>query len=166
MLRAALAVLACGAMVAACASWDPRSLGRARHYVPIAEGLTAATLSEGARVAPRMFTAPELVQACAAARPVARLRVAPDVLDLRVDERFPLARLSVVAINGADVVVPAVPVVFETEEVLPAVLQLRSDDPDLNEGRIHSVAAGRFRIRVRTICGTAAAEVAIRGRVR
>jgi hypothetical protein len=113
-----------------------------------------------------MFTAPELVQACAAARPVARLRVAPDRLDLRVDERFPLARLSVVAINGADVVVPAVPVVFEADEVLPAVLQLRSDDPDLNQGRIHSVAAGRFRIRVRTICGTAGAEAAIQGRVR
>jgi hypothetical protein len=166
MLRTVLAVLACGTLVPGCASWDPLLLGRARHYVPIAEGLTAATLLEGTRVAPRMFTAPELVQACGAARPVMRLRVAPDRLDLGVDERFPLARLSVVAINGADLVVPAVPVVFEAEDVLPAVLQLRSDDPDLNEGRIHSVAAGRFRIRVRTLCGTAGAEAAIRGSVR
>lgn len=166
MLQAVVAILVCGTILSGCARWDGLTFRRASYFVPIAEGLTATTQSEAVRLAPRMFSAPDLVRACAAARPFARLRVVPDTVALTVDERFPLNRVSVIAINAADIVVPGVPIVFEAEEVSPAVVALRSDDPDLNEGRIHALAPGSFRLRVRTICGTAGAEAAIRGRVR
>ena len=58
---------------------------------------------------------------------------------------------------------PDVPIVIEAEDVLPPVLQLRSDDPDLNEGRVSSLNSGRFRLRIRTLCSVPGAETTIRG---
>ena len=135
------------------------------YFVSIAEGLTSATLTEGIRVAPRQFTASQLVEACKDPRVVDRLEVAPEMLEMREDGRYSLNTLSVVAVNGADVAMAGVPVVVEVEEVNPTVVALRSDDPDLNAGRLHAVRAGYFRMRVRTMCGTPHAERIIQGRV-
>lgn len=164
-LRMVVAAAVSGAVFSGCARLNLPAFGHVSHFVPIAEGLTAETQSDAVRLAPRRLSAPDLVRACATVRPVDRLRVVPDVVTLAVDERFPLTRVSVVAINSADIVVPAVPIVFEAEETSPAVIALRSDDPDVNEGRVHATAPGRFRLRVRTICGTVGAERMIRGRV-
>lgn len=122
------------------------------YFVTIAEGLTSATLTEGIRVAPRMFSAPQLTEACRDPRVVERLEVAPERLEMAQDGRYSLNSISVVAVNGADLAMAGIPIVLEAEEITPPVILLRSDDPDLNQGRLHAVRVGRFRMRVRTIC--------------
>jgi hypothetical protein len=144
---------------------------RARHlpeyYVQVGEATTAATLTEGIRVSPRMFTANDLVDACRETRPVARLEIVPAALELPVDGRYPLNRISIVAVNTQGVaIVPGVPIVLETEDTTPPVVQLRSDDPDFNAGVLHVVRPGNFRVRARTICGAPFAEVTVYGTVR
>lgn len=151
-------------LAAGCASRTPQRPPQS-HYVPIAEGLSSPTLAEGIRVAPRMFAAPELMRACRDPRSVARLETATRFLDLQVGERFPLSSLRVVAVNFADVAMTAVPIVIEADDFSPPVLQLRSDNPDLNQGQLYSLNSGAFRLRIRTLCGTPGAETTIRGRV-
>jgi len=152
-------------VLALCVTGCAAKTTRDRYFVAIAEGLTSPTISEGIRVAPRMFSAPALVDACQSATSVARLEVAPMTLELMRGNRYSLSSLTVVAVNGADVAVPDQPIVIEVEDTDPPVLQIRSDDPDLNEGRVHAVAAGEFRMRVRTMCGGPYAESVITGRV-
>ena len=135
------------------------------YFVVVAEGLTSATITDGIRVAPRAFTASQLVEACRDPRVVDRLEVAPNPLEMREDGRYALNSLSVVAVNGADVAMAGVPIVLEAEEVNPPVVQLRSDDPDLNVGRLHAVRTGFFQMRIRTMCGAPHAERIILGRV-
>jgi hypothetical protein len=136
-----------------------------RTYVRIAEGLTAPTPTEAIRVAPRMFTPSELAQACQDPRPVARLQSPMKSLDLQVGERFALSELNVVAVNFADVAMGGVPIVIEASEGSPPVLQLRSDDRDLSQGRIYSLNSGTFQLRIRTICSGTAAQTTVVGRV-
>ena len=136
-----------------------------RYFVRIAEGLTSPTLGEGIRVAPRMFSVPTLMDACKLVVPVDRLEVEPDTLQLTVGNRYELNTLTVIAVDGRDVAVPAQPIVLEVEETDPPVVQLRSDDPDLNVGRLLAIGTGTFRMRVRTICGRSALEKEIQGRV-
>ena len=135
------------------------------YFVVVAEGLTSATLTESIRVAPRGFTSSQLVEACRDPRVVARLEVAPDPLEMREDGRYALNSLSVVAVNYADVAMEGVPIVLEAEEVSPPVVQLRSDNVDLNAGRLHAVRTGYFQMRIRTMCGAPHAERIILGRV-
>ena len=144
-----------------------RSLSPDRYYVQVGEGITAATLTEGMRVSPRMFTANDLVAACREPKPVARLEAVPSVLDLPVEGRYPLNRISIVAISPQGVaIVPGVPVVLEAQDITPPIVQLRSDDPDLNAGVLHVVRPGTFNLRARTICGVQGIEITIRGNVR
>jgi hypothetical protein len=135
-----------------------------RHYVQIAEGLSSPSITEGIRVAPRMFSAPQLVEACRTASPVARLKVEPSELILTEGHLYQLSSITVVAVNAADVAVPGVPIVLEAEDTSPPVLRLRSDDPDLDEGRIRVLGPGRFRMRVRTTCGLPHAETVVEAR--
>ena len=158
MLRSLLCVLL-AALATGCAA------RRDRRYVQIAEGLSSPTITDGIRVAPRMFSAPSLVDACKNATAVRRLDVAPDALELLRGNRFSLDSLTVVAVDDADIAVPGLPIVLEVEDTEPPVLQLRSDDPDLNAGRLLAIGTGEFRLRVRTICGPPYAEIVVKGRV-
>jgi hypothetical protein len=143
------------------------SLSPDRYYVQVAEAITAATLTEGIRVSPRMFTPNDLINACRQPRSVARLEVVPSVLDLAVDGRYPLNRISVVAINPQGVaIVPGVPIVLEAQDITPPIVLLRSDDPDISAGVLHAVRPGTFHLRARMICGTQTVEVTVRGNVR
>jgi hypothetical protein len=153
--RGVLAVVGLAAVAAGCAP--------PRHFVRIAEGLSSPTVTEGIRVAPRMFSAPQLVEACQRAAPVARLRVDPVRLSLSPGNVYQLGSLTVVAVNRADVAVPGVPIVLEAEDATPPVLRLQSDDPDLDQGRVRVIGPGEFRMRIRTTCGTQV-ETIIRGR--
>lgn len=153
-------VLVAVTFLAGCAARRPDP-----YYVRIAEGLTSPTLTEGIRVAPGMFSAAELAQACRGLRPIARLETASSSLDLQVGERFPLTMLSVVAVDAADVAMRGVPIAIEAEDLQPPVLQLRSDDPDVNQGRLSALNRGRFRLRIWTMCATPGAETTITGRV-
>jgi hypothetical protein len=135
------------------------------YFVVLAEGLTSATITEGIRVAPRQFTASQLVEACKDPRVVERLDVAPNPLEMRADGRYALNSLSVVAINAADVAMEGLPIVLEAEEANPPIIALRSDDPDLSVGRLHALRAGTFQMRIRTMCGTPHAERVILGLV-
>ena len=128
-------------------------------YVTVAEGLTSPSLTEAMQVAPRMFGPLQLAEACQTPRRIARLEAATRTVDLRVGERLTLSMLRVVAVSEADVVMPGVPVVIEAEERNPPVVQLRSDNPDLNAGRLFSVGSGRFRMRVRTLCTNSPADI-------
>src|SRR5258705_344118 len=86
MLRPGLGVLLVLALTGVATSLGARS----RAFVQIAEGLTSATLTEGIRVAPRMFAASQLVEACKDPRVVARLKVAPDRLEIGRNRRVNL----------------------------------------------------------------------------
>ena len=133
-----------------------------RPFVPIAEALSSPTLAEGLDVAPRMFSAPDVLRACQNPRSVARLVTATRSLQLQVGERVPLNTLSVVAVDDGGVALRNVPLVIEAEDASPPVLQLRSDDPDLNQGVLSSLNSGRFRLRIRTLCGAESVETTIR----
>ena len=157
MLKTIAASVVMAVATAGCASQ--------RYYVQIAEGLSSATVTEGIQVAPRLFSAPQIVEACRTAVPVARLEVEPDELELTEGNVYSLNSLTVVAIDAADIAVPGVPIILEAEDRNPPVLQLRSDDPDLNEGRVRVIAPGRFRMRIRTTCGLPQVETVVEGRV-
>ncbi len=131
------------------------------YYVRVAEGLTSPSLNEAMSVAPRMFAADELARECQETRRTARLEAPARTLDLRVGDRLTLSTLRVVAVSAANVAVPRVPVVIEAEERNPPIVQLRSDDPDLNAGRLVMVGRGRFRLRIRTMCTSSPAEMII-----
>jgi hypothetical protein len=156
-LTAAIALVGCGSRTQGSRVPDDP------YYVPIAEGLTSPTLAETIRVAPRMLSAPDLMQACRTPRTVARLETATRSLDLQVGERFSLGSLSIVAVNAGDEAMLAVPIVIEAEDASPPILQLRSDNPDLQNGQLYPLNAGRFRLRIRTLCGTPGAEMTIVG---
>ena len=149
----------------ACAVVGAAGCTSSRYYVQIAEGLSSPSVTEGIRVAPRMFSAPQLVEACKNAVPVERLRVEPQELDLAQGNVYALNSLTVVAVNAADIAVPGIPIVLEAEDANPPVLQLRSDDPDLNEGRVRVIGPGRVRMRIRAMCGMPFAETIVEARV-
>jgi hypothetical protein len=155
-LPANVVVLACTAMTVACAKG---------YYVRVAEGLTSPSLTETMQVAPRMFAASDLTAACQSPRRIARLEAPTRSLELRVGDRLALNTLRVVAVGEAGSAVTDVPVVIEVEELTPPVVQLRSDDPDLNAGRLLSVGSGTVRVRVRTLCTSRPAELNIIARV-
>jgi hypothetical protein len=155
-LAARLLVLACTATGAACAKG---------YYVRVAEGLTSPSLTETMQVAPRMFGASDLTRACQLPRRIARLEAPTRTVELRVGERLALNTLRVVAVGDAGTAVTDVPVVIEVEELSPPVMQLRSDDPDLNAGRLLSVGSGTVRMRVRTLCTSTSAELNLTARV-
>jgi hypothetical protein len=159
--RAVAVAIAFAVCLTGCAARTARD----RHFVAVAEALTSPTISEGIRVAPRAFSAPTLVDACQSATSVERLKVSPPTLELVRGNRYSLGSLTVVAVTAADIAVPDQPIVIEVEDREPPVLQLRSDDVDLNEGRVLAIGAGDFRVRVRTMCGGPYAETVIRGRV-
>jgi hypothetical protein len=134
-------------------------------FALVAEGLTAPSLTEPMRVAPRMFSALQLTAVCQTPRRIGRLEAPARTVELRVGDRLTLSSLNIVAISDANVAVTDVPVAFDVEERTPPIVSLRSDDPDLNAGRLLTLAEGRFRVRVRTICVNDPAEVMINGRV-
>ena len=136
-----------------------------RHYLQVADAVSSPTLTEGIQVTPRKFTVYEQRQACLNFVPVARLRVAPGLLELRPDGRYLLNTLAVVAINESDQAVPSIPLMLEAEEVVPPVVEVRSDNPDIDAGWLHAVRLGRFRLRIRTMCDMSPVEVVLRGRV-
>jgi hypothetical protein len=147
--------------IAASAACAVVSAGPRDYYVRVAEALTSASANEEMSVAPRMFAAPELVQACQEPQRIARLEAPSRTLQLHVGDRLALSTLRVVAVSAANVAMPRVPVVIEAQERTPPIAHLRSDDPDINEGILLTVARGRFRIRVRTMCTNDAAEMII-----
>jgi hypothetical protein len=157
MLARVAPLIALAGFLAACAT--------PRHYVQIAEGLSSPTIAEGIQVAPRKFLASQLVEACRGALPVAKLKVEPARLELTAGAVYSLSSLTVVAVDRADVAVAGVPIVLEAEERSPPILQLRSDDPDLDQGRIRVINGGSFRMRIRTTCALPPAEAIVEARV-
>ena len=154
-----LSAFACALAASACA------IRRQGYFVPVAEALTASSLAAPGTVAPRMFTASDLTAACAAAVPVERLAVEPAVLRGIPGAHIDLQALRIVAIDGADVAVPRLPVAIEAEETTPPVVQLRPDSDDLAGHRLLALAPGTFRLRVRTLCGTPYVEKIIHGTI-
>jgi hypothetical protein len=135
-------------------------------YVRVAEGLTSPTLSEGIAVAPRMMSAPDLTRACQDPRFTQRLESPTKSLQLRVGERLALNTLAIVAVNDAnEAMVPPIPIAIEALDTSPPVLQLRSDDPDLNAARIYPLNLGTFRLRISSMCGIRPAQLFIEGLV-
>ncbi len=136
-----------------------------RHYVQLADAVSSPSLTEGIRVTPRRFTGYELRQACLDSQPVVRLKVAPTQLELRPDGRYLLNTLAIVAINKSEQVVPSIPLMLEVEEVVPPVVSVRSDDPDIDSGLLRASRVGRFRMRIRTMCDLSPVDTVIPGEV-
>ena len=136
-----------------------------RHYVPIANALSAATLTQGITVAPRAFAPSQFLDACNRTRPVTRFKVIPRELVIGEGRDVSLYTISIVAVDAADLAVPGVALVLEAEDDNPPVVQLQSNDPYLRVGRLRAAGPGTFRIRVRTVCAMPLVETEIRGRV-
>lgn len=136
-----------------------------RHYVQVADAVSSRTLTEGIQVTPRRFTIYELQHACVDSQPVARLKVAPVRLELRPNGLYQFNTLAVVAINDGDQAVPGIPLMLEVEEVVPPVVEVRSDDTDIDAGLLRATRIGRFRLRIRTMCNLSRVETVIRGQV-
>jgi hypothetical protein len=136
-----------------------------RHYVQVADAVSSPTLTEGIQVTPRMFTLNELQHACVDSQPVARLQVVPVELELRPNGRYQFNTLAVVAINESNQAVPGIPLMLEVEEAVPPVVEVRSDDPDIDAGLLRATRVGRFRLRIRTLCNLSRVETVIRARV-
>lgn len=162
LLIAAAAVTGCNSpllgKVAPALSTAPRS-----YFVHIAEALTSPTMTETMRVAPRMFSAYQVSEACRVPRRIQRLEAPARNVSLRVGERLTLSTLRVVAVSDGNLAVPDVAIVLEAEELNPPVIELRSDDADLAQGRLKTVGSGTFHIRVRTLCAATNAELTITG---
>jgi hypothetical protein len=171
MMRRLLPLFLLGAAAAGCSSpivarvAPALATGPQPYYVRIADGLTAPSLTEAMPIAPRTFSAYQLQAACQTPRRIDRLEAPTREVELRVGERLTLSTLNIVAVNDANIAVAGVPVSFEVEERNPSAVQLRSDDPDLGAGRLLSIASGRFRLRVRTICVNSPVEIVIAGNV-
>ena len=136
-----------------------------RHFVQVADAVSSPTLTEGIQVTPRKFSVYELRQACLDAQPVVRFEVVPARLELRPDGRYLLNTLAVVAVNASNHAVPGIPIMLEAEEVVPPVVEVRSDDADIAQGWLRAARVGRFRLRIRTLCNTSHLDTVIRGRV-
>jgi hypothetical protein len=161
MRRACLSVLLSAILLAGCKGPLVLNLPGAGEYVRIAEGLSSPTITEAIRVAPRGFAPSQLVQACKNPRSVARFDTPLKTIDLQVGERFALTGLSIVAVSFADVAMEDVPITLEAQEFFPPVLQLRSDDPELNMGVLYSLNTGTARMRIRTLCSGPGVETTI-----
>jgi hypothetical protein len=133
------------------------------YYVRVAEGLTSPTMDEAMRVAPRMFSAYQISEACRMPRRIDRLEAPQRTVALALGDELALSTLRIVAISDGNVAVPGVPIVIEAEELNPSVVQLRSDDPSIDQGRLKTVGSGTFRMRVRTLCAATNAEMTITG---
>lgn len=164
MNRACLLVLLSATLLTGCGPKVLRPTGL-RAYVRIAEALTSPTAAEPLRVFPRGFAPSQLVEACREPRSVARLETVVRTLDLQVGERFALSGLTVVAVNFANVAMEDVPIVIEVQDFVPPVFQLRSDDPELNQGRLYSLNSGFVRLRISTLCSGPGVEATIPVRV-
>jgi hypothetical protein len=136
-----------------------------RHYVQVADAVSSPTLTEGIQITPRKFTVYELRQACLDSQPVVRFNVVPAQLELRADGRYLLNTLAVVAVNASDEAVPRIPIMLEAEEVVPPVVEVRSDDADIDQGWLRATRVGRFRLRIRTLCNSSQVDMVIRGQV-
>jgi hypothetical protein len=159
---AALMVVA--VLAAGCAAARQQYL--TRHYVRVADALTSSTLGENLRVVPGALAAIRFNDVCRTAVPIARLVVVPRALDLVRGTTVSLSSFSVVALDGGGVVVRDQPIAIEVLDAAPPVLQLRSDDPDVAEGRLRAISSGGFKVRFRSICGMPYRQVEIAGQVR
>jgi len=136
-----------------------------RHYVQVADAVSSPTLTEGIQITPRSFTVYELQQACLDSQPFVRFKVVPAELELHSDGLYLLNTLAVVAVNASDQAVPRIPIMLEAEEVVPPVVDVRSDDANIDQGWLRTARVGRFRLRIRTLCNSSRVETVIRGRV-
>jgi hypothetical protein len=153
---AVAAVLVLTMFVAGCGVLRSRS---PRAYVRVAEALTSATMNEAIRVAVPRLDPAVIDQGCRlAARRIFRL-VSPSLnLQMQIGEQFMLSGLAIVAVDDAELVVSGVPLAIEAQDQSPAVLQLRTGDPDLARGSLRPVNTGEFLLRTYTLCGVPGAE--------
>ncbi len=141
----------------ACAAPAPSApAAREAPFVTVAEALTMGAQGEAMEVAPRIFTAPDLPRWCAGAEEAADLRSEAPPVRIEAGGRQDLRDLRIRALNSEGRIVPRVPLAIEIEETIPPIAATGSDDADLAAGGIRVLRPGRFRIRVRTICGEGA----------
>jgi len=113
-------------------------------FVAVGEGTTGQRPSDRPRIGYRLHSAPDLTARLAQGETVARLKIEPEQITLRVGEIFALGKLTVVALNPLGVPIPAVPFAFEAEEKTPAPVDF---SPLQTTDRIVGAAPGEIRLR-------------------
>lgn len=141
----------------------PLSTATRPYYIRVAEAMTSATMGEPMRVAPRMFSAYQNEEACRLPRRIERLEAPTRTIALQLGDRLTLSTLRIVAVSDGNVAVPNVPIIIEAEELSPSVIELRTGDLDLAEGRVRTVGSGTFHLRIRTLCSATNAGITITG---
>lgn len=128
-------------------------------FVTIAEGMTSDRRGSRIEVAYRMFSLPGLPQLCSHSGTVANLVSTKGRIDLRVNERFPLTVLDILALNIEGKEIPKVPIAIEIERTLPALIDF--SPASLYRAGLRPIGVGRFRLRVRTFCPGPGVEISI-----
>ena len=137
-----------------------RASGDEPIFVHVAEGYTSGGVDDGIVAARRLFSAPDFEQICSPVQSPARLvPKTSNPLRLQRGQWFTFETLTVLAVDAANHVVPRVPISIEVEEHHPELLSLRSDL--IGDGRVMAIRAGRFRLRISTICSGHRAAVTI-----
>jgi hypothetical protein len=137
-------------------------------YGTIGEGLTAAAAGGAIEFGWRMFTIYTLDEACrrSHADRVARLRAHMPRIGARVGQPFPPARLTIVALDTANRVLPRVPIVVDlnaSPDFFDSHLPDAPDGPSvpLGTGPLVARSVGTATFRARTVCPGSAADVLV-----
>jgi hypothetical protein len=128
-------------------------------FVTIAEGITSPDEKHGIRAAYRMWSAPQMGAVCAKTSAPSTLAPGRPEVRLKAGQPFALTRLVVVARDRAGQVLQHVPIMVEAADQQPPLLDLRTEA--VAGGSITASKPGRFRFRVRTLCGNDPLSVVI-----
>ena len=135
-------------------------------FARLAEGFTSRDMQTGITAAQRMFSVPDYPEMCAPHKaPVQLVVVNPQPVQLVRGQWFRYDQLIIVAVDYTGTILSPVPIIIDVEEIIPEVLNLRSDMAADPEGRVFPMKAGEFLFRVRTECEGHDASVIINARV-
>jgi hypothetical protein len=126
----------------------------------LAEALTSSVADDGIESGYRMFSLPDFADVCTAAHAadVMKLRPLQPQIRVRAGDPFDPSVLRVVALDASGTIVPRVPIAVETELGSPV---LATSTPHVADGTVTPRQAGRFKLRIRTLCDAPVAETFI-----
>jgi len=123
-----------------------------RIFVLVAEGFSSVERGSGIEAEYRMFTVPDMPGFCAVENPTQLLF--GSVPSPVAGERMIYSGFEVLALNGAQRIIPRVPFLLSVEQVQPAVLDLTTTAAVSEFAGLSAIRAGSFLIKVEAACET------------
>lgn len=113
-------------------------------YSTIGEGYTSINYSEGIRVAPRMFSAPDMPALCATVEKPAKLIARENHIQIRVGELFSFGDLNIVAVDSTGQLLKPIPIIVDTDADINKTIDITNYRE--TSGRILALRSGSFQI--------------------